>query len=326
MKLKQLKHGVSIVPESKSDLIALSKIMKKGMIISGTATRSIEIDKGDRKEKVRKKFRADIEVEEWKLEHGRMRIKGRIVSEHEWIPRFSYQSIELEEGTEIVLKTELLMSEFSFLSRFRQKQEPVLVCLIDDRECQLYSVADSVSEIAKISRQGGKDFEQKDGNYYKSIADMISQHYNGRLAVAGPGFARESLGKMLSARSMKFISDSTAHTGMAGLREVIRRGMLDRLGKAMRITHESNLVEDFFTALASGKPVAYGRENVAYATDMGAVETLLISDEFLSDGLIGKVEKQGGKVEIISSEHEAGKRFIEFSGYGAFLRFKLFKS
>ena len=325
MKIKQKKHSTLLVPESKADLLAISKIMKNGMIISGTATRSIEIDKGGRKEKVRKKFRPDIQVEEWKLEHGRMRIKGRIVSEHEWVPKFSYQSIELGESDELLIKDELSKAELSFLSRFRQKQEPVLVCLIDDRECQLYLVDESSSEIARLSRHGGKDFDQADNNYYKASAELISRHYNGRLVVAGPGFARETLGKLISSRGMKFISDSTAHTGMAGLREVLRRGLLDRLGKAMRITHESNLVEDFFTALASGKPVAYGRQNVDYAADMGAVETLLISDEFLSDELIRKVEKQGGNVEIISSGHEAGKRFLEFSGYAAFLRFKLFK-
>jgi protein pelota len=60
-----------------------------------------------------------------------------------------------------------------------------------------------------------------------------------------------------------------------------------------------------------------------------AIETLLVTDEFIRknrravEDLMNSVENIGGKVVIISTEHDAGKQLKALGGVGALLRFPI---
>ena len=321
MKIQRKKGRTVMIPETKADLVAISRIIRKGDEVSAETTRAIEIDKGDRKEKVRKKFWLSVEAEETGMEHGRLRVKGKVLSELEWVQRFSYHTLDISEGQRVEIGRELLSSEWTFLKRFLGKRRPVIACILDERECEIYRIGEGHESVARISRKGGKMFEQRKDSYFREIMEILKRHYDGRLIIAGPGFAREELARMAEKEGMSFVTEGLAHSGLAGLREVFRRGMVERVDREMRIGEESRLVEEFFSRISRSDRVVYGREGVAQAVRMGAVETLLISDEFLADGIVGEAERMGSRVEIISSSHEEGKRFLEFSGYGAFLRY-----
>ena len=60
---------------------------------------------------------------------------------------------------------------------------------------------------------------------------------------------------------------------------------------------------------------------------MGAVETLLITDEVFRDGpgreLMSAASQIGSKVMVISSVHDQGSMFQKMGGIGALLRFEL---
>lgn len=322
MKIAKRPNGaVLIKPESKSELLAISKVLKKGDVVSAKTSRSIEIDKGSSKEKVRKHFMAKIQIEGLKLEHGILRIKGRILNEVEFVPKFSYHSLELSEGGEIVIETGLSKPEMAYLRRFSEKESPVLACILDESQCDAYLVGNDIKELFSIKGSTGKLYEQKAESYYSTIYEAIKPHIGDAVVVAGPGFAREHLCRHLLSHGVKCISDGIVHTGRAGLRELMRRGTLERASKKIAVARESRIVEAFFEELAKGGRVAYGRQNIVRAAELGAVETLLISDEYIADPVVEQVEKMGGKVEIISSGHDTGRQFLEFSGYGAFLRY-----
>ena len=86
-------------------------------------------------------------------------------------------------------------------------------------------------------------------------------------------------------------------------------------------------MEKFFETLGA-KPdfVAYKEEAVQKALEYGAVDTLLLSREYDKDGikkLKHIADEAGTKIEMISTDTEEGKQFLNLSGVGALLRYKI---
>lgn len=71
---------------------------------------------------------------------------------------------------------------------------------------------------------------------------------------------------------------NTGYTDEHGLHELVDRS--EELLKKSKIVHERNLLKEFFTRLEKQGAVSYGIKEVQKALDYGAVDTLLISEEF----------------------------------------------
>ena len=128
---------------------------------------------------------------------------------------------------------------------------------------------------------------------------------------------------------------------MAGINEVLKKGEASALTEKSRVQFEMGRVESFLAELAKNTGmVSYGPGDVQQAAEAGGVEELLVSDELLKDMKKGSgsdatgpgsqldttmeaVEKQGGKVHIISSCHDGGKQLKALGGVVALLRYKM---
>jgi protein pelota len=93
-------------------------------------------------------------------------------------------------------------------------------------------------------------------------------------------------------------------------------------------------MEEVMTRLGKNTgTVAYGDEHIKKAIQYGAVETLLILDRELRmrdkekrkklDKMLQQAENTGGKVIVLSDQHESGKELASFGGKVALLRFPL---
>ena len=86
-------------------------------------------------------------------------------------------------------------------------------------------------------------------------------------------------------------------------------------------------MEKFFEMLGA-KPdfVAYKEEEVKKALEYGAVDTLFLSKEYEKESakeLKDIANNSGTKIETISTDTEEGKQFLNLSGVGAILRYKI---
>jgi len=104
--------------------------------------------------------------------------------------------------------------------------------------------------------------------------------------------------------------------------------------KDIRIAEETRLVEEALARLGKGSAdITYGKNEVARAIEYGAVERLLVADTMLREAsdqdrenmenIMRNVEAKGGKVTIISTEHEAGAELQGLGGIAALLRFSI---
>lgn len=143
----------------------------------------------------------------------------------------------------------------------------------------------------------------------------------------------------------------TSYTGEHGLHETLERG--EELLKEADVIKEKKILQRFFNELQrTNGLVAYGLNEVLKALQMGAVDTVIISEAFdkkayeyligdekkvsfskQSEGaLIGEkdlieyfeeeVKNYGSKIEVVSSDTREGQQFAEF-GIGAFLRYNI---
>ena len=116
-----------------------------------------------------------------------------------------------------------------------------------------------------------------------------------------------------------------AYTDESGLYELVDAAE-DAL-EGLDLMREKKLMDRFMKLIASNETmVAYGEKEVRRKLEMGAVDTLLVSEELDAEfvhELVEKAEMTGSNVEFISAEFEGGAQLKRaFGGVAALLRYR----
>ncbi|MGI0148529.1 MAG: mRNA surveillance protein pelota, partial [Thermoplasmata archaeon] len=118
----------------------------------------------------------------------------------------------------------------------------------------------------------------------------------------------------------------TSQGGGAGIQEALKGGSGAMVLEESRVGVETLAVERLLGEIAKGGTVGYGPE-VEAAAEAGAVETLLVTDLAVrtaaGERIMRAVDGSRGKVVIISTAHDAGKKLKSLGGVAAFLRYRL---
>jgi peptide chain release factor subunit 1 len=131
------------------------------------------------------------------------------------------------------------------------------------------------------------------------------------IVVGGPAMAKEKFvkGDFLDYRLRDKIIGTidTGYTGEEGIRELMEKS--EELLKDVRYLEEKTLVQKFLKELGTDSGlVAYGQKEVINAVDLGAVETLLISEELdVINATISCPQCDYKKQEAVKA-----KEFVEF--------------
>lgn len=111
----------------------------------------------------------------------------------------------------------------------------------------------------------------------------------------------------------------------SGIKELVEKSQ-DLLVN-QEIVYEKKLLEKFFEAIGERPELsAYKEPEIRKALEYGAVDILLISKDFdknVAKELKKEAERIGSKIEMVSTETEEGKQFMNLSGIGAILRFRV---
>ena len=149
------------------------------------------------------------------------------------------------------------------------------------------------------------------------------------ILIGGPGHTKE---EFLSGHYLnKELKDKViavqdlSYTGEFGLQELVEKSK-DNLAEEA-ITKEKGLINKFLDLLSkeTGK-ATYGINEVEEALKVGAVEILLISEEFddkKAEKLEKKAEETGAIVKMISTETREGVQLRDLGGVAAILRFAI---
>jgi peptide chain release factor subunit 1 len=111
----------------------------------------------------------------------------------------------------------------------------------------------------------------------------------------------------------------------SGLKELVTKAQ--EILASQEIIKEKKFLEKFFETLGEKPDLAvYGEKNTKKALEYGAVDVLILSknlDKKTAKELKQMAEDTGSKTEIISTETTEGEQFLNLSGIGALLRYKI---
>jgi peptide chain release factor subunit 1 len=185
----------------------------------------------------------------------------------------------------------------------------------------------SAARFMRLREDAAKDF-------YKKLAEMMKKEFLDNpdikgIIVGGPGPTKYEFvdsGYITNEVRKKIIAiKDLSYTGDFGLQELLDRSQ-DVLASE-EVTEEKKIMARFFELLATKQGmVAYGLKEVRSALEMGAVDTLLISEK-LEENVIDELEKQaeqmGTEIRFISTETREGVQLRDIGRIAAILRYEL---
>lgn len=345
---KDLKHKfLHFQVTSPEDLWYLSQIIEKNDILTGKTERKIKLDSSD---VIKKTFTLAVKVEkiEFSLSLNTLRVSGKTFSENKDVPKGSYHTIDIDMHSVIKLEKAAL-SEYILIKLDEAcgaSKSQILVLVMDRKEASFALLKDT--GITYLDEFTGEVEEKrfksslKGTSFYSEVIERIKE-YSERFSlnfiiIASPAFFKDDLYELLAKKfpelKTKICLASCNSTGKNGLNEVLKRDEVKKVLESERIYREAEAVEELIKEISKDNLAVYGLKEVENAVNFGAVKTLLISEDFIKekrekgsfekiDLLMRQVSSTKGKVMIISTDHDAGKKLHGLTGIGAILRFKI---
>jgi len=313
----------------------LKYIIEPGDVVFALTKRVSEsIDKlRSDKEKVTVRLGIQVKKVEFHKFVNRLRITGRIVA---GVEDSGYHTINVSVGKEIsIIKTwkdeQLKRLEYAAES----KQPEVVIVTIEEGDAVIGVVRQwGVEEVTNIRLSYGKESSARI-EFFSQVLSALEKLNFGYVVIAGPGFAKEDFLDFVKEKkpeiAKKAMVVDTSSIGIRGFIEVLKRGALKRIASSIRLAEEAEYMDVLLEHIAKGEKVAYGIEEVRKALNYGAIDVLLVADEFLReqrekwdvDSFLRDVELSKGRIVIMSTEFEPGKRLMALGGIAVLLRFDI---
>jgi peptide subunit release factor 1 (eRF1) len=170
--------------------------------------------------------------------------------------------------------------------------------------------------------------------FFKKVAELMKKEYlmlenlKG-IFVGGPGHTKNEFidkGQITDQVKRKILSiKDVSYTDEFGLQELLEKCQDDLRQEG--VAEEKKIVQEFLHKLAhENNKVAYGIEHVKKALDMGAVDTVLLSED-LTDSEVEEFEEKaelfGTDVKIISTDTREGVQLRDLGKAAALLRYPI---
>lgn len=342
------KERLTLVPEHLDDLWHLTYVLEPGDLVSADTTRRIQRnddqmrDTGGEREPMRVTIAvSDVEFHKFA---NRLRVGGEIT----WASREDqlghHHTLNIEEYDEIEVEKLLKADQRERLEEAEESTEnpDVAIVTVEEGEAHIHTVAQyGTEERATFSGPTGKgEFARARSELFAQVADALSRMDVDAIILAGPGFTKQDAYEYIEENTQELAAlitvVDTSGVGDRGVHEVLKRGAVEDVQAETRIAREAELIDDLTRRIAEGAKAAYGIGGVEEASEFGAVETLLITDERLREeragsgdweldvnDLITEVEQKGGDVVVFSSEFDPAKQLRNLGGVAALLRYRL---
>jgi protein pelota len=339
-------HGLSakLVPETLDDLWHLSHLIDKGDLVRAWTLRTKETKeeklRGQKAAKAPVELTVRVEDVEFALFADRLRVRGPIATGTEELGSYHTLTFEADGQTELTLSKERGFRPHHW-DRIREAQAAakrplVTILCIDDEEATIAVLRQYGVHLQAAIKgpSGGKMYrtdEGRDAYFGEVLAALRRARPDGApLVVVGPGFTRESFLAFVRERDAawldQFVTEGTGQSGMVGVQEALKRGIVERIQKEQQVAADTQLVEEIFAEIGRDGAVGYGAVEVERLLNAGAVRLLVVSDELLrtpvGEGLLDLARHTNAKSHIVATTHEAGKKLQGLGGAAALLRYK----
>ena len=355
IKIDLHKNFIKLIPSSEDDLWHLYNVIYKGDEVYASSSRAIKTDleygRPKSAERISTFMGVVVEYVNWDKFLGRLRVHGIICDAPERIPKGVHHTISISLNKPLtIVKEKWPRHILSRLKGATKTEKSIIIVSIDDEsyaiaQTKQYGVDIKVEERIKLPGKRNPELRNKiEREYFKKVLESIIEIWKANqcpIIILGVGFIKNNFAAFLSkdaSEISKSIADikSVNNGGSAGISEALRSGILLKASNKLRIIDETELMEEVMKRLGKdAKTISYGIDLIENAIKIGAVEKLIIADTLLRESienkrlklnlLMKKVEKQKGKISIISTEHEGGAKLLGLGGIVALLRFPVYQ-
>jgi protein pelota len=344
-----LKKGfITLTPEDEDDLWALRRVIEPKDLLTTRTTRSIkpqgEFIRPDKGERIPVLITLEVEKVSIDSSLSRLRIFGRIFkASDESVKKGAHHSFLITPEKKIELQKAAFSDlHLSILKKTYSSDPSFIILAMDRREAAIGRVKGAhLKVITNIeSFAGGKAYSESNVAhiYYNKIIEALksSVREDEMIYIVGPGPTKNALANLLKGVNKigkrVAVVEGVDVAGEDGVRMALKSQNLHQLLKDHKIVKASLLIKEVLTRIAkSDNRVAIGLDEVTKATDAGAVEYLLVSDQAFAEEakeemivqLLNKVESTGGQIYLLDSSTEVGLQISTLGGLVALLRFEV---
>jgi protein pelota len=352
-----------LICDNLEDLWHLYNLVVKGDFVKTITFRKVTHEKAGKSSSIKKKINITIKVEEieYDQKEGIIRYKGKNVSENEYIAIGQYQSIEIAKG----LMFTIFKKNWDEISIDRLKQATDLTItsdlaaiVMEEGVAHLYLISSHITTLkAKIEqtiakkRKGPSQHDKSLNLFFQKILDAIIKNINFEVVkcmiVASPGFTKDQFADYLSDNTAnnknyeiiqknlkKFVYVHSSSGYKQALQEVMSKPEVLSQIKNTKASEDINVMERFNEILGKEMDrIIFGLNSVKIANEKEAVDTLMVSDNFLRkisprtrqelSEIMKKVKSKGGSVMKMSSQHVTGEKIDAFGGITAILTYAM---
>ncbi len=354
--MKNLKKGlVRLVPTLLEDLWHIYNLIHKGDLVKARTTREVKIDsqysRPQKGKRVPVNLTLRVQYVVWDRTLSRLRVHGEVdQTMNKIVGRGSHHTINVPLNKPLtIIKERWLNHQVERLSRAaKQRTPPIIVVSIDGDEYCIAELSDYGIDVkangrARLPSKLEADKREKALQRFFKKATMglmqVWQRNHALIVIIGVGFVKGQFSEFLRSEASEIAESivyvrSVNSTGLAGIKEALRSGVLSKALKNLRIAREAEAVEKVLERLGKERgDVTYGAEEVSHASSLGAIESLLVADlairdaeeeeRYRIDELMKQVEKKGGTIIVVATEHEAGQKLLALGGFAALLRYSI---
>jgi protein pelota len=310
-----------------------------------------EGSKGERKQM---NLKLNVESVSFHEFTNRLRVKGTILEgPAEFVSFGTYHTFNIEPGQKLTItKEKWLKSELKRLkkaSSFKTDFNMLMVAV----ETGLATIAlitnFSHNRIATIRKNiPGKRYEQSFRNkayeeFFKEISKVLHEKINSvkinTIVICGPGSTKDRLGQYIKEKTQIpnipkiYIIQASSGTESAIL-ETLKSKELKDLKENVKVLMETEKIEEIMQLFATNSDlIAIGFDEISESIENGSIKELFCADSLIRgvskekklkiENILNGVERMGGIIHILSSEHPTGQQIIDLGSLVAILRYKL---
>lgn len=307
--LRDHEGEIKLIPENLEDLWHLKFIIEKGDVVFSLTKRATQSDdklRGD-KELVTVRIGVEVERVEFHRFANRLRVTGRIVA---GVEEAGYHTLNIVVGRELTIVKRWREEQLKRLKKAVEssKRPEVVILTVEEGEAIAGALREwGIEEIFEKRHSYAKDYGGARVEFFEELYEAIKNLNFRFLVVAGPGFTKKDFYDFIKQKDGEMVKKAilvdTSTIGKRGFVEVLKRRTVEKLVGEIRLAEEAEVVERLLEGIAKGKKVAYGLEEVKKAKEYGAIEILLVSDDFLLserekwdiDTFMEEVERMGGR-------------------------------
>jgi len=351
MRIKRVsaaKRFIEVIPESSLDLINVFRLVRAGDVLYSRTSRELKKERASGKidsERVQVVLGVEVEAKTVDPLMRRVRFSGRIVYESKDLDLLGkHHTITAYPGVELRIESRKGFERLlAFSESYRRREEREIICIsLDDEELAVAEFSSRGVRVAYSKNLPRVDksvswAEHQLDDLFEEVVEVVKGLPEVGIVLFGPRIFVERLLSYLRRREKELLervmgSWSTSVGGEAGIREALKSSSIPEFLRSLKPFRDTLEAERFIRVMSRDpERVAIGLEEVYEAWRLGAVEKVLVAEQYLwsslederLEKLLEVAEKGKLDLQVLLDGLEASEKIARLGGVVAILRYRL---